>query len=132
MTPLRPLFLGYKFVGRLSNWVLAAAIFAFAAASAVSAQSVEELVSAVVKLNAHINPDGRTVEALGHEREGSGSRWTDFQRPPPSRIARYFSTVAEVFDSLFKTVEKQVASELQSLGQPVVEAVPKAANKAWD
>jgi S1-C subfamily serine protease len=33
---------------------------------------VEELVSAVVRIRTHINPDGRTVEGLGREREGSG------------------------------------------------------------
>jgi serine protease Do len=33
---------------------------------------VEELVSAVVRIKAHINPEGRTVENLGREREGSG------------------------------------------------------------
>src|SRR5438270_1216196 len=32
---------------------------------------VNDLVSAVVRIKAHINPDGRTVEALGREREGS-------------------------------------------------------------
>src|SRR5260370_26466725 len=33
---------------------------------------VEELVSAVVRINTHINPEGRSVESLGREREGSG------------------------------------------------------------
>jgi S1-C subfamily serine protease len=33
---------------------------------------VEELVSAVVRVRTHINPEGRTVEGLGREREGSG------------------------------------------------------------
>jgi serine protease Do len=33
---------------------------------------VEELVSAVVRIKTHINPEGRTVEALGRERDGSG------------------------------------------------------------
>jgi len=33
---------------------------------------VEELVSAVVRIKTHINPEGRTVEGLGREREGSG------------------------------------------------------------
>src|SRR5437588_3098114 len=33
---------------------------------------VEELVSAVVQIKSHINPEGRTVEGLGREREGSG------------------------------------------------------------
>src|SRR5262245_15352325 len=34
--------------------------------------SIEELVSAVVRVNTHITPDGRTVQGLGGEREGSG------------------------------------------------------------
>ena len=33
---------------------------------------IEELVSAVVRINTHIKPDGRTVQGLGREREGSG------------------------------------------------------------
>src|SRR5258708_3623246 len=47
-------------------------LIALVSASAASAQSVESLVSAVVKINTHINPDGRTVHSLGREREGSG------------------------------------------------------------
>jgi hypothetical protein len=49
--PLKPLFLGYKFVGRLANAVLAATFTVLVGASAASAQSVESLVSAVVKIN---------------------------------------------------------------------------------
>ncbi len=33
---------------------------------------IEELVSAVVRIKTHINPEGRTVEGLGRQREGSG------------------------------------------------------------
>ena len=33
---------------------------------------IEELVSAVVRIKTHVNPEGRTVEGLGREREGSG------------------------------------------------------------
>ena len=36
------------------------------------AGSLEELTAAVVSIKTYINPDGRTVEALGREREGSG------------------------------------------------------------
>jgi serine protease Do len=35
-------------------------------------KSLDELVSAVVRIKTHINPDGRTIENLGREREGSG------------------------------------------------------------
>lgn len=36
------------------------------------AASLEELVSAVVRIKTFINPDGQTVQSLGREREGSG------------------------------------------------------------
>src|SRR5262247_707781 len=54
--------------------MLAATVVALMSASAAAAQSarVEELVSAVVRINTHTNPDGRTVQGLGREREGSG------------------------------------------------------------
>src|SRR3954454_10233540 len=53
---------------------LIASVIALLSASAASAQpaSVEELVSAVVRINTPITPDGRTVQGLGREREGSG------------------------------------------------------------
>ncbi len=56
--------------------MLATAVVALVSASTAAAQSarVEELVSAVVRINTHINPEGRTVQGLGREREGSGSR----------------------------------------------------------
>jgi hypothetical protein len=63
---------------------LIASLLALLSASAAEAQpaSVEELVSAVVRINTHITPDGRTVQGLGREREGSGIRWTGFQPVP--------------------------------------------------
>src|SRR5205085_3569590 len=53
---------------------LIASVIALLSASAAPAQpaSVEELVSAVVRINTHITPDGRTVQGLGRDREGSG------------------------------------------------------------
>jgi S1-C subfamily serine protease len=50
--------------------LLAAGLFG----SAACAQKVatDELLSAVVEVKTFINPDGRTVEILGREREGSG------------------------------------------------------------
>ncbi len=63
----------------LTITVAAVAIAEIPGASSVRAQQnvqpnawIEELVSAVVRIKAHINPEGRTVEALGREREGSG------------------------------------------------------------
>ena len=43
-------------------------------ASTAAAQNawIEELAAAVVRIKTHINPEGRTVEGLGREREGSG------------------------------------------------------------
>jgi S1-C subfamily serine protease len=43
-----------------------------AATAAAETASIEDLVSAVVRINTHINPEGRTVQGLGREREGSG------------------------------------------------------------
>src|SRR6516162_8222762 len=58
----------------LRAMLAATTVVALVSASAVVAQNarVEELVSAVVRVNAHINPEGRTVQGLGREREGSG------------------------------------------------------------
>src|SRR5215475_13950835 len=54
--------------------LLTAALALLIGTSAAAAQNVrvEELVSAVVRIKTHINPDGRTVDGLGREREGSG------------------------------------------------------------
>jgi len=54
--------------------VLSAALVVFACGTSAPAQkaTLDELVSAVVRIKTHINPDGRTVENLGREREGSG------------------------------------------------------------
>ena len=61
----------------LASWAQLGAIATLAMAitgSAGLAQStrLEELVSAVVRIKTHVNPEGRTVEGLGREREGSG------------------------------------------------------------
>ena len=61
----------------LASWARLGAIATLAMAitgSAGLAQStrIEELVSAVVRIRTHVNPEGRTVEGLGREREGSG------------------------------------------------------------
>jgi serine protease Do len=57
-----------------SSAALIATLLALLSASAAAAQpaSIEDLVSAVVRINTHITPDGRTVQGLGREREGSG------------------------------------------------------------
>jgi S1-C subfamily serine protease len=34
--------------------------------------ALEELISAVVKIKTHINPEGRTVQSLGRDRDGTG------------------------------------------------------------
>jgi S1-C subfamily serine protease len=59
---------------RAALW-LSIAIFALAIDTRVAAAqnlSLEELVSGVVRIKAFINPDGRTRQNLGREREGSG------------------------------------------------------------
>src|SRR5262245_25522558 len=55
-------------------FVLFAAVAMVASSLTANAQGarLEELVSAVVRIKTHINPDGRTVQGLGREREGSG------------------------------------------------------------
>src|SRR5262245_11342506 len=50
----------------------AAMLLALVSAAGAENARIEELVAAVVKIKAHINPDGRTVDGLGREREGSG------------------------------------------------------------
>src|ERR1043165_1777211 len=50
-------------------WTLAAVTLLAAPARAAS---LEELVSAVVRIKTYINPDGQTVQSLGRERDGSG------------------------------------------------------------
>ncbi|HKF07540.1 MAG TPA: S1C family serine protease [Xanthobacteraceae bacterium] len=61
-------------VGVAPRAIVGAILISLVSASAATAEpaSIEELVSAMVRINAHINPDGRTVQGLGHEREGSG------------------------------------------------------------
>ena len=53
---------------------LAVTILVLAMPAPANAQSsaLDELVSAVVKIKTFINPDGRSVQNLGREREGSG------------------------------------------------------------
>jgi S1-C subfamily serine protease len=51
--------------------VLLAMMAGIAGASAQSL-SLEEIVSGVVRIKTFINPDGRTLQSLGREREGSG------------------------------------------------------------
>ena len=58
---------------RLLALLLGATLAMLASAPApAQSPSVEELVSAVVRIKTFINPDGRTVQGLGREREGSG------------------------------------------------------------
>src|SRR5262245_24346588 len=59
---------------RWRKFAVAAGMAAALAGSSLAAENtrIAELVSSVVRLKTHINPDGRTVEFLGREREGSG------------------------------------------------------------
>jgi S1-C subfamily serine protease len=55
------------------KWPLAAALVVLASGAASGQKpSLEDLVSSVVRIKTFIAPDGRTVENLGREREGSG------------------------------------------------------------
>jgi S1-C subfamily serine protease len=57
---------------RLSALAIAVATALFGSAAFAQKVATEELLSAVVEVKTFINPDGRTVEILGREREGSG------------------------------------------------------------
>jgi hypothetical protein len=60
-------------VVRVSAWIAAGVILLPALLASAGAQtSPEALVSAVVRVKTFINPEGRTTENLGREREGSG------------------------------------------------------------
>jgi serine protease Do len=53
--------------------LLAAGIVALTSVSAAAQNAwIEELAAAVVRIKTHINPEGRTIEGLGRDREGSG------------------------------------------------------------
>src|SRR3954466_14950024 len=61
----------------LASWAQLAAIATLAMAitgpaGLAQGTRIEELVSAVVRIKTHVNPEGRTVEGSGREREGSG------------------------------------------------------------
>src|SRR5436190_21974206 len=58
--------------GNLIAIALALGAVLFLAANPACAASLEDLVSAVVRIKTYINPDGQTVQTLGREREGSG------------------------------------------------------------
>ena len=66
--------MGSRSAAAVSCAALAAILAVLVSASAAVAQtpSIEELVAAVVRINTHIAPEGRTVQGLGREREGSG------------------------------------------------------------
>jgi S1-C subfamily serine protease len=52
--------------------VMIFALIAGVCAAAAESPSLDELVSGVVRIKTFINPDGRTLQNLGREREGSG------------------------------------------------------------
>src|SRR4051812_15782940 len=57
------------------NWLKVLLVATFTISSfAAEAQTptLEELVSSVVRIKTHINPEGQTTQGLGREREGSG------------------------------------------------------------
>jgi S1-C subfamily serine protease len=63
----------WRSVVRVSAWIAASVILLPLLLATASAQtSPEALVSAVVRVKTFINPEGRTTENLGREREGSG------------------------------------------------------------
>jgi S1-C subfamily serine protease len=67
-------WLNLRPVSRLLKSLLAAVFAASLLSTPAPAEtgSLEELISAVVKIKTHINPEGRTVQGLGRDREGTG------------------------------------------------------------
>ena len=67
-------WLNLRPVSRLLKSLLAAVFAASLLSTPAPAEtgSLEELISAVVKIKTHINPEGRTVQDLGRDREGTG------------------------------------------------------------
>jgi S1-C subfamily serine protease len=62
----------FGFNAALSPCVATALLYFLAGAPAIAqTDRIDELLSAVVQMKTHINPDGRTVDGLGREREGS-------------------------------------------------------------
>jgi S1-C subfamily serine protease len=54
------------------NRVIVAVLGVFLLCAGAQAQSLDELAAAVVRVKTYIDPDGRTLDTLGREREGSG------------------------------------------------------------
>jgi S1-C subfamily serine protease len=67
-------WLNLRPVPRLLKSLLAAVFAASLLITPAPAEtaSLEDLISAVVKIKTHINPEGRTVQGLGRDREGTG------------------------------------------------------------
>src|SRR3979409_797725 len=67
-------WLNLRPVPRLLKSLLAAVFAASLLSTPAPAEtgSLEDLISAVVKIKTHINPEGRTVQGLGRDREGTG------------------------------------------------------------
>src|SRR5436189_668750 len=58
--------------GNLIPGMIALTAALLSAAITARAASLEDLLSAVVRIKTTINPDAQTLQALGREREGSG------------------------------------------------------------
>ena len=54
------------------NRLIVAVLGVFLLCAGAQAQSLDELAAAVVRVKTYIDPDGRTLDTLGREREGSG------------------------------------------------------------
>jgi S1-C subfamily serine protease len=58
--------------GSLGLWLVAIAALAMGGAAHADTLALDDLLSAIVHVKTSINPDGRSVQALGASREGSG------------------------------------------------------------
>ena len=63
---------GSPYFGAWLKLLLIAVFAMLSGAAAAQTASLEELVSSVVRIKTHINPEGETVRGLGRERDGSG------------------------------------------------------------
>src|SRR5437879_9839145 len=83
-------------------------VSAWGTAALAQKATLEELVSAVVRIQTHINPDGRTVENLGREREGSGIVIDNDGLILPIGYLMVEAYAAEVVDNSGRTVPANV------------------------
>jgi serine protease Do len=102
---------------------LALPVGAQEAAKPEAQKSLDELVSAVVRIKTHINPDGRTIENLGREREGSGIIIDDDGLVLTIGYLMVEAHAAEVFTNAGRTVPANVVGYDHETGFGLLRAI---------